>query len=812
MIRKFFLFFLALFFFFGLIGAGIATWGYFYVTRDLPELSSVKDYRPASVTKVYAGDGTLVAEFFRERRYPAKLSEIPMVIREAFLAAEDASFYKHPGIDPISILRASIRNLQAGSAKQGASTITQQVVKNLLLTPERKIERKIKEAILSYRLEQGLTKDEIFEVYLNQIFLGNTAYGVKAAAKAYFKKELNDVTLAEAAMLAGLPKAPSRFSPISNYPRARERQRYVLRQMVEAKFISEDQAKAAEDEKLKVYQATAQNIYAAPYFITELRKIFSEKFKDADLEGDGYEIFTTLDLTATKLAEKGLQIGLRDVDKRRGWRGPIGKIDNGDKRQFLQLYGPSLPAQVEEGDVYPALVTEISKAKGTAVVDVGTTIGTVDVRAAGWAKKRLTKEENAVFIKPEEAINVGDVIEVSLLPKDSSDLSKTNSVGNFKLDQTPLIEGAVVILDPNSGRVISMVGGYSYQKSVFNRVTQSLRQPGSTFKPIVYLAAVDGFKYTPSTIVYDTPRSLKVGDEIWSPGNYDEKYLGPITLRTALERSRNMVSVDIVSRIGISPVLKYARLLGITSPLGKNPSIALGSSEVTLLELSRAYGVFAAKGVLFDSFLINKVLDRNGAVYYDHESESIASARQVISPQSAFIMANVMKGVVQSGTATVIKPINRPVAGKTGTTNDMMDAWFIGFTPEWVCGIWTGFDVKKTIGDKETGGRVAAPIWLKTMQPYLDYQDQVSYEKLELETKQAAEKLNIEYRAPEKITPVDFQPPEDVIGVWVNKSSGRLASPGEEGSIYEYFLKGTEPQAIETMPEETASYLESPDL
>lgn len=799
-----------------IIGGAVATWGYYYVTRDLPQLSSVNDYRPSAVTKVYAADGTMIAEFYRERRYPAHINEIPLLIRNAFLAAEDAGFYNHPGIDPLSILRAAIKNLQAGSAKQGASTITQQVVKNLLLTPERKIERKVKEAILSYRLEEALSKDEIFEIYLNQIFLGNNAYGVKAAGLAYYHKNLEDLTLAEASMLAGLPKAPSKFSPLLNLPRAKRRQKYVLTQMVKAGFVTQNDADKAYDEKIKFYPYSAQNVYGAPYFVSEIRRVFQDRWKDYDLEADGLEIFTTVDLKATKLAEDSLKSGLRDVDKRRGWRGPIDFIAGAHLQEFNAKWGWLIPEELEFDEVYPALVTEFHKGKGTVKVAFGTHTATVDLRAPNWSRRKLEKDDRSYGASPEDFVKVGSVIEISFAQKEKEkeeEKEKEKIGGVARLDQTPEIEGATSLIDPNSGRVAALIGGYSYQRSVFNRATQSLRQPGSTFKPLVYLSAVDGYKYTPATIVHDSPKTLRVGDQYWAPANYDEKYLGPITLRTALERSRNLVSVDIVSRIGITPVIKYARLLGITTPIGRNPSIALGSAEVTLLELVRAYGVFAARGVLFDTYMINKIVDRTGAVVYDHENETLSSAKQVVSPQSAFVMAHMMKGVIQSGTATVIKPINRPVAGKTGTTNDMMDAWFIGYTPQWVCGVWVGFDAKRTIGDKETGGKVAAPIWLHFMQPYLDYLDQIEYDKLVQETKSEAERLGIEYRAPEKLAPLDFQPPDGVEGMWVNKGTGRPVSGPEEGAIYEYFIKGTEPQQISPEEQEgVVSYLESPEL
>lgn len=806
MIRKLFWFFFSLFFVFLLIGSGLAVWGYGYITRDLPQLDSINDYLPASVTKVFASDGALIAEYYKERRYPVKFDEIPKVIREAFLAAEDASFYKHPGIDPWSIARAFVKNLQAGSTKQGASTITQQVVKNLLLTPERKIERKLKEAILSYRLEEKLTKNEIFEIYLNQIFLGNNSYGVKAAVMSYFHKDLKDVNLAEASLIAGLPKAPSKYSPLNNFASAKRRQRYVLDQMVKAGFVTKEEADRAADERVKLYPVSAQNVYAAPYFVSEVRKAFQDKFKNYDIDADGLQIYTTVDSKANELSEKALQTGLREVDKRRGWRGPIASLPKVTREEFQKQFESTVATEPKPDTVYSALVTEVSKAKGIIKVVSGSVEGSIELSKNSWIKKKLSKDDTVSWIKPEDAIHEGDVLEIVL------SMNNEGKVQEISIDQTPAIEGALVLIDPNSGKIVAMQGGYSYALTVLNRSTQSYRQPGSTFKPIVYFSAIDGFKYTPATIVHDSPRTIKVGDEYWTPGNYDEKYLGPITLRTALEKSKNLVSVDIVSRIGIDPIIKYARLLGLTTPLGKNPSLALGSSEVTLLEMTRAYGVFAARGVLFDTYYIQKVLDRTGAVLYDHDNELMSNAQQVVNANSAFVMANVMKGVVEHGTGTAVKPINRPVAGKTGTTNDMMDAWFIGYTPQWVCGIWTGFDQKKEIGDKETGGKVAAPIWLKFMQPYLNYLDEQEYKKLQEKTKEESERLHIEYHEPEKIQPLDFQPPDGVVGMWVNKATGQPANAGEEGAIYEYFVKGTEPTEVQTMTEETASYLDSPDL
>jgi penicillin-binding protein 1A len=800
----------------GIGGAAFVAWGYFYITRDLPQLSTIEDYRPPVVSTMFAADGTPIAEFFTERRYPAKLPEVPLYVRNAFLAAEDASFYSHAGIDPVSILRAFVKNLQAGSASQGGSTITQQVVKNLLLTPEKKITRKIKEAILSYQLERRFSKDEIFELYLNQIFFGNTAYGLKAAARVYFQKSLDQLTLAEGAMLAGLPKAPSKYSPLSNMPRAKRRQKYVLDQMVKAGFVTAEAAEAANREKIRVFPASFNNISRAPYYVAEARRLFLERWRDINIDADGVQIHTALDLNADRFLTIAVRRGLREVDKRRGWRGPLASIENADRTIFLERFGNALQSGFTPEVVYPALVTAVSRERKNVAVDLGGATATVDLREAAWAKKRLAKDDKVSWINLEDTLRVGDVIEVSLRDE-SNNAKKDEGAGpptqlkDVFLDQTPDLEGAMVLLDPHSGKVTALVGGYSYGRSQFNRATQSLRQPGSTFKPVLYLAAVDGYQYTPSTIVHDAPRTFRVGDEYWTPANFDEKFLGAISLRIALEKSRNLVSADIVSRIGIDAVIQYAKRLGITSKLGRNLSLSLGSSEVSLLELTRAYGVFAAKGVLFDSVFITRVVDRTGRVLFDAESESLARAQQAIDPNSAFVMSHMMKGVIEFGTGYRIKEILRPVAGKTGTSNDQMDTWFIGYTPQWAAGVWVGFDAKKEIGDKETGGRVAAPIWLYAMREFLNYEDKRNYAQLVEEAKSEAARLGIEYVAPEPLTPLDFSPPEGVDPYWVNHDSGIRMEADQPGAFLEYFVRGTEPPKA-SGDSDTSSYLESPDL
>jgi penicillin-binding protein 1A len=789
-------------------GLGGLYWAYNYFSRDLPDFTTIEDYKPDAVTSVYSSDGTLIGEFYKERRYPVSLSEIPEHVRKAFLASEDANFYEHPGIDVVSIVRALIKNIQTGKSLQGGSTITQQVVKNLLLTPEKRIERKVKEAILSYRLEKRLSKDDILEIYLNQIFFGNTAYGIRSAVELYYRKQLHEVTIAEAAMLAGLPKAPSRYSPIYHYDRARRRQLYVIRQMEEEGFISTDQAKQARNEKLVFYPAPQNNIFYAPYYVTEVRNRLLEKWPDLPVDTGGLTIRTAVDLEADKMAQKALRKGLLDVDKRRGWRGPLAHFEESDEDKYRKAYVSRIPEQLEIGEIYPALVLKTEPGDGTVIIKVGQKTALLDLRKTEWAKRRLAADDTVSVNLPADTLRRGDVIEVSLLSDGE------NNEATLHLSQTPDIEGSLILLDPNTGHVRVVIGGYDYSRSQFNRTTQMRRQPGSAFKPIVYLSAIDGFRYTPSTLVNDTPRMFKVGQTHWSPSNFDHKFMGKIPLFRALELSRNLVSADLVSRIGISPPIEYARKLGIESPLGKNLSLSLGSSEVSILELARAYGVFAAQGALFDSVFITEIADSDGTVLYDYQKDRFNRVVQAIPESSAFIMAHMMKGVVLRGTAQRVSALNRPVAGKTGTTNDQMDAWFVGFTPEWVCVVWAGFDKKKPIGRRETGGKVSAPIFLDFMKEFLEHQDQKILEKIKQERTHQEDRLGVEMPPRDSLAPADFTVPEGVDPFMVDRYSGVLVpEDSKEGykPVKQYFLSGTrppEPQAEES----SSSYLDSPDL
>ena len=800
-----------------ILGGVFVVWGYNYITRDLPRLDRIQDYQPSVVTEVVSRNGELIGEFYTDKRYQASIDEVPLLVRNAFLAAEDTKFYSHPGIDLVSIFRAAIKNFQSGSARQGGSTITQQVVKNLLLSSKKKITRKLKEAVLAYRIEQKLSKDEILQIYLNQIFFGNRSHGIKTAVKSYYRKELSEVTLAEAALLAGLPKAPSKYSPLANSEKAFNRQRYVLRRMVEAGFITEEEAIKAKQEKLVFYRATADTIRKAPYYTTEVRRVFQEKFPDRDLDREGYRIETAVDLQATTFAEQALKNGIEVVDKRRGWRGPIGSIENSDNAEFLKQFPPLSAHQRERGDKIPAMINQVVGnsievtffEKGADSEESKAHTHLINLTKSKWARRRRSKADKAYSQNITKGMEVGDVLEVSpAFSKDGEEI--------YILDQTPELEGAVVLLNPTSGEVVAEVGGYNYSKSQFNRVTQSLRQPGSAFKPIVYTTAVDGFGYTAASIVYDEERTFKVGDDFWSPGNFDKTFLGPITLRTALQQSRNLVSADIISRIGVDSVIHYARKMGFSSPLGSNLSLSLGSSEVTLLEVARSYGVLANKGVFLPSVFITRILDREGEVIFDVTEDQVNQAQQVLNPEVAFVMANLMRGVVESGTGRKVKALKRPVAGKTGTSNDFMDTWFVGYTPDWVCGVWIGFDVKKKIGNKETGGRVAAPIFLDVMKDFLEYTEAKQHKALVSVAKAEAQQLGEPFTEPEKSKPADFEPPENIIGVWVDKTTGGLSVKGNKNAIYDYFVAGTQPTEVSIYDEyqsgQEEGYFDNPNL
>jgi penicillin-binding protein 1A len=616
---------------------------YFFL-GELPDVDTLKDYRPSIATRVYADNNELIDEFFLEDRKIIRIAELPKYVVQAFVAAEDSRFYEHKGLDFQGIFRAFFKNIQAGRIVQGGSTITQQVAKSLYLSPEKSYVRKIKEAILAFKIDRYLTKDEILNLYLNHIYLGHGTYGVEAAAQGYFGKSARYLTLPEAAMLAGLPKAPSTYSPFTHSDRARQRQIYVLERMEEDGYITRADREKALNAQL-TFRSVRPKEKIAPYFVEHIRRYIVEKYGSDVLYKEGLEVYTTLNIAAQKAARDAVERGLRELEERQGY-------------------------------------------------------------------------------------------------------------------ETGVVQGALLSMDVRTGAVKALVGGREFSKSEFNRATQSRRQPGSAFKPFIYTAAFDK-GLTPSTRFVDAPLSFpdpSQPDGVWQPKNFDGKFHGPTTLRNAIVQSRNVITIKVLQEIGVDYAASYANVMGITSPLSRNLSLALGSSGVTLLEMVRAYGVLANQGRRTTPYFITRIVDRTGHVFEENQPK----VEQVIDPRIAFISTYIMQDVVESGTGRRVKSIGRPVAGKTGTTNDVRDAWFLGFTPSLITGVWVGFDQERSLGHQEVGGRAAAPIWLYFMSQALAGQ------------------------------PVEtFPVPEGIVFVKVNPKTG---VPGSgPGTIYESFLEGTTP-------------------
>ena len=785
---------------------------YFYITKDLPTLTSITDYRPGIITKVYSDNGTIIGEFATERREVVPISKAPKLLIQAFVAAEDDRFFEHEGLDFISILRAFIKNVRAGGVVQGGSTITQQVAKSLL-TSDRTLERKIKEAILAYRIENNLTKNEILFLYLNQIYLGYGAYGVQAAAWNYYRKNVNEMNLSEMAILAGLPQAPSKYSPSSNPEKARERRDYVLNRMVEEGYINIVEATDAMNTPIEVKPLKDINRESAPYFTEHIRRYLESKYGAKALYEEGLQVYTTVNLHMQKAAQRALKRRIKALDKRQGYRGPLRNVNAHEIDTLLEELDKQLDKGIiEKNKVYKGVVVDVnSKGKYTEVKLGAKTAGRISLKSMKWARKPDPEIDHYdVRIKdPADILSVGDLIEVR-----ASGSIDNDGFLNLYLHQEPLVQGAILAISPKDGFVKAMVGGYDFKTSKFNRAIQSRRQPGSAFKPIIYSAAIDK-GYTPASIIMDSPVIYK-GDEdtfTWKPKNYEDKFYGPTTLRKALTKSRNVVTIKIAQDIGLDYLVDYTRRMGIRSHLTKDLSLSLGSSGMSLLEVVSAYGIFASGGRKKEPVFITKILDRDGnvleeltrnndfkqtakeqsaAAREEDEAESDASPTEslleetpealrnlpegyAISPQTAYIMTSILEGVVQRGTGWRAKALGRPVAGKTGTTNDQYDAWFIGFTPDIVAGSWVGFDQEKPLGKHETGSRAAAPI-------FVDFMKEIYKDK-----------------------PVEaFPVPDKIEFAKIDTKTGLLAAPDQtEDVIFECFKEGTAPTkaASEIIPQ-----------
>lgn len=750
-----------------LIGTAMIAGVYWYLSEDLPRITSLTDYRPSIITTVYSDNNRKIAEFFEERRIVIPLSKMPDMLIKAFIAAEDARFYKHKGIDFFSIIRAFFKNIEAGTIVQGGSTITQQVTKSFFLTPEKSYERKIKEAILAYRIDRAFSKQEILFLYLNQIYLGHGAYGVEAAAENYFGKRAMDMILAECAMLAGLPQAPSRYSPFRHPERAKERQIYVLNRMVEEGFISEAEATEAININLDIKPRRNVYIEEVPFYTEHVRRYIEDKYGRDMLYREGLQIYTAVNLNMQKTGRAAIKKGLLDLDKRQGYRGPLKHL----AAEEIESYSKELQHRydvdlLETGDTIEGVVISIADKEKRVTVRMGNALGEIGIKDMKWARKPNPEVAyyEARLRHPSQALKIGDVILVQLKEK-----IPDSDMWELQLEQVPKAQAALLCMESETGFVNAMVGGRDFRATQFNRAIQSRRQPGSAFKPVIYAAAIDK-GYTPATVIIDSPIVTKdlERDFTWKPKNYEKKFHGPTLLRKALAKSRNVITIKILRNIGVGYAIDYAKKLGIESELSRNLSIALGSSGISLLEVVNAYSVFNNNGYLIEPIFITKIMDRYGNII----EETKPVRKKVVEESTAYIITNLLESVVKEGTGRRVRALGRPVAGKTGTTNNLFDAWFVGYTPRYNTGVWVGFDEGGSLGKGETGSRAASPIWLAFMKQILEGE-------------------------PVKV----FQAPEGVVFAKIDAETGLLPIPESKKVIFECFKEGTVPAKFTKRPE-----------
>lgn len=856
-------------------------------SSELPDVIGMADYKPLQLSEVYDRNGKKFGEFFREKRILTPYDQIPQLVVQAFVSAEDSSFFRHEGLNYLAMLRAFISNVTSGQKRQGASTITQQVARGvLLMNNEKTYSRKIKEILLSRKMEEVLKKEEIMYLYLNQIYLGQGAWGVGAAAQIYFRKDVKDLTVPEAAILAGLPQAPSHYSPIKNPSAAKARQRYVLGRMLDDGFITKEEHQQYVNEPVKLY--VWQNFKEmAPFYLETVRQMLVAAIGEEMVLDKGVKVYTAMDLEKQLKAQEQVQVGLRALDKRQGFRGPLKNLTETkdiaeflletrnkqmdeasperilkpdgtfDPRGPLNLTGkdeqgnqlPVLPSYIPVGKVVDAVVTKVDDTLGLTYVRFAETKGLIDLESMAWARKpdANLRSEDAAIKKPSAALKAGDVIQVKVvapeftserISKMVAEQSKKNKgkagaqieVPDFKtfaqveLEQEPVVEGALLSVDERTSDVIALVGGYDYVRSKYNRALQAARQTGSSFKAFVYLAALDK-DYTPATPIIDAPVVYEEVDEgqdgaasgaggkkdpnkepemkTWRPKNNSNKFSGDILFRNALIKSLNVPTVKIIERIGVDWSATYARRLGIFSPLNMDFTLALGSSGVTLYEMTRAFGTLGRGGQRLRPVLIRKVLDQAGTeiatnltlderfkteitrIEDDFETRRQAYLKdptatkkeppvyfqdkdQVVRPQSAYVLTTILQGVVDEagGTGGAARALGRPTAAKTGTTNNFYDAWFMGYTPDIVTGVWVGFDEEKSIGRGEVGGKAALPIWLE----YMKF-------------------------AHEGLPPRGFPVPDGIVFANIDNETGDLVSSSSKSVVRQAFIDGTEPGA-----------------
>ncbi|MDQ0320351.1 penicillin-binding protein 1A [Pararhizobium capsulatum DSM 1112] len=766
---------------FMLLGVAAAAAVYLgHVTKDLPDYEVLANYAPPVTTRIHAGNGALMAEYARERRLYLPIQAIPDRVKAAFISAEDKNFYQHPGVDITGLGRAIFVNLQnfgSGRRPVGASTITQQVAKNFLLTADQTIDRKVKEAILSFRIEQAYSKDRILELYLNEIFFGMNSYGIAGAALTYFDKSVTELTIAETAYLAALPKGPANYHPFRKTEAALERRNWVIDRMVENGYVTKADGEEAKKQPLGVtLRRGGSHLFASDYFAEEVRRQIIQRYGDNALYEGGLSVRTSLDPRLQIDARKALQDGLVSYDERRGFHGPIKTIEiGGDWGEPLGKLDAL--SDVPEWKLAVVLTVDAKGAEiglqpakdGSGKITEDRTKGYITAKNMQWAYRSSAGDRKSAK-SPEGVFGPGDVVYVE--PTDES--------GQYRLRQPPKVQGGFVAMDPQTGRVLAMVGGFSYGQSEFNRATQAMRQPGSSFKPFVYAAALDN-GYTPASVILDAPFEMVSGGQVWRPENYGGGSAGPSTLRLGIEKSRNLMTVRLANDMGMNLVAEYAERFGIYDKMLPVLAMSLGSGETTVLRMVSAYAVIANGGKQIKPSLIDRIQDRYGKTIFRHEERTCETCNasdwqsqeepvltdnreQVLDPMTAYQITSMMEGVITRGTAAGKVKLDRPVAGKTGTTNDEKDAWFVGYTPDLVAGLYLGFDNPAPLGRGATGGGLAAPLFNEFMQAALA-----------------------------GTRPVKFVVPEGMSLIPVNRKTGMAASEGDPDTIIEAFKPGTGP-------------------
>jgi penicillin-binding protein 1A len=767
------------------LGAGAGAFAIWYFGQDLPDYQQLLDYHPPIVSRVYAEDGRLLAEYATEKRVFVPAKEIPPLLIHAFLAAEDKNFYVHSGIDPVAMLRAGATDVWRVITRKrpiGASTITQQVAKNFLVGSELSYERKIKEALVALRMEKVLGKDRILELYLNEIYLGGGTYGVAAAALYYFNKSLDELTIEEAAFLAELPKAPNNYDPLRHPEAAKGRRDWVIERMEEANFITAQQGDQARATPITLRHRDEAEVATASYFTEEVRRDLLAHYGEKALYQSGLAVRTSLDPTLQAIADKSLRAGLTAYDRRHGWRGVVTHIDiAGDWRTRLVTVPP--PAGAAEAGWSLGLVLATSpEGASIGLADGGR--GLISMEEIRWARRALADGElGAVPKQPGDVLKAGDVVLVEPLAAAGKDTKL------YALRQLPEVSGAVVALDPHTGRVLALSGGFSYEMSQFDRAIQAHRQIGSAIKPFVYLTAMD-HGFTPSSIMLDEPFVVDqgVGLPKWKPSNYTHKFYGPLTLRTGVEQSRNLITARLGEAVGLEPIGQTIERFGIMEHMPRQYAEVLGAGETTPLKLTTAYAMLDNGGKRITPTLIDRIQDRNGVTIYradqrpcpdcqnvDWHSQAAPELpdqrEQIADPLSAYQIVSILQGVVERGTGRTVASVGKPLAGKTGTTNDSDDTWFVGFSPDLAVGVFIGFDTPKSLGAHETGASVSAPVFRDFM-------------AAALKNKPA----------------IPFRIPPGIHLVRVDLATGLPAHPGDKNVIFEAFKPGTEPTGDATLP------------